>query len=131
MVNHQTNTPQLVTVPAFIDSYIRYAKVEEMSLFIAMDNAQYKESEWIITNEETFVRAWFDGYNIEEQKYIVAIPDGRGDGGVVQLWKGLEGDLLLNFQKKVRTGDVHKLTEEEIKRNHAPLWGTEWVKEVE
>lgn len=46
-------------------------------------------------------RAWFDGYNIEEQKYIVAIPDGRGDGGVVQLWKGLEGDLLLNFQKKL------------------------------
>ncbi|MBF0843415.1 DUF1642 domain-containing protein [Streptococcus danieliae] len=121
---------QAVVVPTFIDSYIRYAKVEEMSLFIAMDNAQNKASEWIITNEETFARAWLDGYNIEEQKYVVAIPDGRGDGGVVQLWKNLDGIVLLNFGAKTRYGKAYKLTEEEIKRNHAPLWGTEWVQEV-
>ncbi|MCK4036755.1 DUF1642 domain-containing protein, partial [Streptococcus suis] len=33
----QIDQPQKVEVPAFIDSYIRYAKAEGMSLFIAMD----------------------------------------------------------------------------------------------
>ncbi|WP_170237075.1 DUF1642 domain-containing protein [Streptococcus hyovaginalis] len=60
--------PQKVVVPEFIDSYIRYAKSEGMSLFIAMDNAQNKESEWIITNEETFARAWFFVYEVEQEK---------------------------------------------------------------
>ncbi|HGA1413461.1 TPA: DUF1642 domain-containing protein [Streptococcus suis] len=70
----QIHEPQTVVVPAFIDSYIRYAKTEGMSLFIAMDNAQNKESEWIITNEETFTRAWFDGYEVEkEQLYAVKL----------------------------------------------------------
>lgn len=71
----QIDEPQKVVVPAYIDSYIRYAKVKGMSLFIAMDNAQNKELEWIITNEETFARAWYDGYEIEEEKlYEVIIP---------------------------------------------------------
>ncbi|HFI0106429.1 TPA: DUF1642 domain-containing protein [Streptococcus suis] len=66
--------PQQVVVPAFIDSFIRYAKTEGMSLFIAMDNAQNKESEWIITNEDTFARARLDGYEVEkEQLYAVKL----------------------------------------------------------
>ncbi|HEL1911857.1 TPA: DUF1642 domain-containing protein, partial [Streptococcus suis] len=64
---NQIDEPQKVLVPAFIDSYIRYAKAEGMSLFIAMDNAQNKESEWIINNEETFARAWLDGYEVEQE----------------------------------------------------------------
>ncbi|HEM3574396.1 TPA: DUF1642 domain-containing protein [Streptococcus suis] len=70
--------PQKVVVPTFIDSYIRYAKDEGMSLFIAMDNAQNKESGWIIDNEETFARAWFDGYEIEQEKlYTVELFNGQ------------------------------------------------------
>ena len=33
----QIDEPPKVVVPEFIDSYIRYAKVEGMSLFIAME----------------------------------------------------------------------------------------------
>ena len=33
----QIDEPQKVVVPEFIDSYIRYAKAEGMSLFIAME----------------------------------------------------------------------------------------------
>ncbi|HEM3652323.1 TPA: DUF1642 domain-containing protein [Streptococcus suis] len=74
----EIDQPQQVVVPAFIDSFIRYAKTKGMSLFIAMDNAQNKESEWIITNEETFARAWLDGYEIEkEQLYTVELFNGQ------------------------------------------------------
>ncbi|MFZ7338817.1 DUF1642 domain-containing protein [Streptococcus suis] len=73
---NQINEPRKVVVPAFIDSYIRYAKAEGMSLFIAMDNAQNKESEWIINNEETFARAWLDGYEVEQEKLYV-VTDGN------------------------------------------------------
>ncbi|NQP57753.1 DUF1642 domain-containing protein [Streptococcus suis] len=65
-----------VVVPAFIDSYIRYAKAEGMSLFIAMDNAQNKESEWIIANQETFARAWLDCYEVEQEPLYV-VTDGN------------------------------------------------------
>ncbi|MCK4036754.1 DUF1642 domain-containing protein, partial [Streptococcus suis] len=64
----QIDQPQKVEVPAFIDSYIRYAKAEGMSLFIAMDNAQNKESEWIIKNEDIFTRAWLFGYQVEKER---------------------------------------------------------------
>ncbi|HEM3568807.1 TPA: DUF1642 domain-containing protein [Streptococcus suis] len=74
----QIYEPQKVVVPAFIDSFIRYTKAEGMSLFIAMDNAQNKESEWIITNEDTFARAWLDGYEIEQEKLYAVKLVGTG-----------------------------------------------------
>lgn len=104
----QIHEPQKVVVPAYIDSYIRYAKAEGMSLFIAMDNAQNKESEWIITNEETFVRAWYDGYKIEqEQLYTVEIPN---NGGFIVL-------AYINHAMKLVDGNKHlpgKFTKESI-----------------
>lgn len=125
--------PQMVVVPAFIDSYIRYAKTEGMSLFIAMDNAQNKESEWIITNEETFTRAWLDGYVVEkERRYTVEIPDpnrkgtnriylGKSDpNGKVFIHKG-------NFNTKKNKNLW--LTEEEIKEDFE--WAWRWAKPVE
>ncbi|HEM3705193.1 TPA: DUF1642 domain-containing protein [Streptococcus suis] len=129
----EIDQPQQVVVPAFIDSYIRYAKTEGMSLFIAMDNAQNKESEWIITNEETFARAWFDGYGVEKEKlYTVEIPDpnrkgtnriylGKSDpNGKVFIHKG-------NFNTKKNKNLW--LTEEEIKEDFE--WAWQFAKEVE
>ncbi|HEM6189590.1 TPA: DUF1642 domain-containing protein [Streptococcus suis] len=128
----QIHEPQKVVVPAFIDSFIRYAKAEGMSLFIAMDNAQNKESEWIITNEETFTRAWLDGYVVEKKRrYTVEIPDpnrkgtnriylGKSDpNGKVFIHKG-------NFNAKKNKNLW--LTEEEIKKDFA--WAWQFAKEV-
>ncbi|HEM5625976.1 TPA: DUF1642 domain-containing protein [Streptococcus suis] len=129
----QIDQPQKVVVPEFIDSYIRYAKAEGMSFFIAMDNAQNKESEWIITNEETFARAWLDGYVVEkERRYTVEIPDpnrkgtnriylGKSDpNGKVFIHKG-------NFNTKKNKNLW--LTESEIKQDFE--WAWQWAKEVE
>ncbi|MFM0781640.1 DUF1642 domain-containing protein [Streptococcus suis] len=127
----QIHEPQKVVVPAFIDSYIRYAKTEGMSLFIAMDNAQNKESEWIITNEETFARAWLDGYEVEqEQLYTVEIPDpnsrytyrflSKNDRGV--FIDGSCDDCWKDYNR-------NHLTESEIKQDFA--WAWQWAEPVE
>ena len=128
---NQIDEPQKVVVPAFIDSFIGYAKAEGMSLFIAMDNAQNKESEWIITHEETFARAWLDGYEIEqEQLYTVEIADAiltkitRGRN--VQYKMLPSKDVSDVFDKGIY---ATRLTETEIKQKDERLW--QWAKEVE
>ncbi|HEL2057742.1 TPA: DUF1642 domain-containing protein [Streptococcus suis] len=130
-VINQIHEPQKVVVPEFIDSYIRYAKSEGMSLFIAMDNAQNKESEWIITNEETFARAWLDGYEVEQEKlYTVEIAEAI----LTKITKGRNvrykmlpfGDVSDVFDKAIYTT---RLTEREIKQQDERLW--EWAEPVE
>lgn len=123
--------PQRVVVPAFIDSFIGYAKAEGMSLFIAMDNAQNKESEWIITNEDTFARAWLDGYEIEQEKlYTVEIAEAiltkitRGRN--VQYKMLPSKDVSDVFDKGIY---ATRLTETEIKQKDERLW--QFAKPVE
>ena len=115
--------PQKVVVPAFIDSFIGYAKAEGMSLFIAMDNAQNKESEWIITHEETFARAWLDGYEIEQEKlYKVEVPN---NGGTLVLARVNQSIKLVDGNKRF----PGKFTKELIE-NAGFYWALKWAKEV-
>ena len=123
---------QKVVVPAFIDSFIGYAKAEGMSLFIAMDNAQNKESEWIITHEETFARAWLDGYEIEQEKlYTVEIPNPNSAGGKLVLFKQQSsGQLILDIlNPNINKPKYLHITEAEIKKDFE--WAWQWAKEVE
>ena len=115
--------PQKVVVPKFIDIFIGYAKAEGMSLFIAMDNAQNKESEWIITHEETFARAWLDGYEVDkEQLYVVNL--GKIVGLSIYLRK-IGKSLYSDRGDWSTTGDIRfaeRLTETEIKQKDERLW---------
>lgn len=75
----QIDEPQKVVVPRHIDEKIRYCKnTEGYGLFHAMDYCyQYKDSaEWLEYNQETFARAWYDGYEIEQEKLYV-VTDGN------------------------------------------------------
>ena len=121
---------QKVVVPAFIDSFIGYAKAEGMSLFIAMDNAQNKESEWIITHEETFARAWLDGCDIEKERlYTVEIPNPNINARTV-LQKTEKGIVLISVTNaRWRGWESSKLTESEIKQDFE--WAWQWAKGVE
>ncbi len=136
----QIDEPQKVVVPAFIDSFIGYAKAEGMSLFSAMDNAQNKESEWIITHEETFARAWLDGYEIEQEKlYTVEIPNHNGSGySKIYLAKNKDGKVELfiwscytsiDFSDNWKQEENARLTEAEIKQDFE--WAWKWAKGVE
>ncbi|HEM5026629.1 TPA: DUF1642 domain-containing protein [Streptococcus suis] len=78
----QIHEPQRVVVPKHIAEKIEYCKdTEGYGLFHAMDYCyQYKDSaDWLECNEETFARAWLDGYEIEQEKLCtVEIPNNGG-----------------------------------------------------
>ncbi|MEG3305632.1 DUF1642 domain-containing protein [Streptococcus suis] len=130
----QIHEPQKVVVPKFIADKIEYCKdTEGYDLFHAMDYCyQYKDSaDWLECNEETFARAWHDGYEIEQEKlYTVEIPDpnsycdyrylSRNDNGIC-----LDASNDTKWKQKKR----NRFTESEIKQDFE--WAWQWAKEVE
>lgn len=73
----QLDEPQKPVIPQFIDEKIKYCKATDgYGLFHAMDYCyNFKEcADWLESNEETFARAWFFGYEVEkETKYTVKV----------------------------------------------------------
>ena len=71
--------PQPVKVPQFVAEKIEYfKKTGDWDLFQAMDSlfGRRETREWLEykNNQETFARAWLDGYEVEEEKrYLVKI----------------------------------------------------------
>ena len=64
-----------VVVPKYIADKIEHCKYADgYGLFHAMDYCfGYKDSaEWLEYNQETFARAWLDGYDIEKEKLYTA-----------------------------------------------------------
>lgn len=62
---HQIHEPQEVVIPRFIADKIKYCKESSgYSLFHAMDYCfNFKDTaEWLEIGEETFARAWDDGF---------------------------------------------------------------------
>lgn len=60
-----------VKLPKYIADKIEYCKdAEGYGLFHAMDYCfGYKDSaEWLEYNQETFARAWLDGYEMEDEE---------------------------------------------------------------
>ncbi|HEL1612396.1 TPA: DUF1642 domain-containing protein [Streptococcus suis] len=80
----QIYEPQKVVVPKFVAEWIEYAKAERYSLYGAMEMVE-EDSEnfnWLFNghkgNQETFARAWLDGYEIEKEKlYTVELFNGQ------------------------------------------------------
>ncbi|WP_421434095.1 DUF1642 domain-containing protein [Streptococcus suis] len=71
--------PQKVVIPKFIADKIEYCKTAEgYGLFHAMDYCyQYKDSaDWLECNEDTFARAWLDGYEVEKEQ-LYTVTDGN------------------------------------------------------
>ena len=75
----QLDEPEKVKVPQFVAEKIEYfKKTGDWDLFQAMDYLFEKKEirEWLEdkNNQETFARAWLDGYEVEkEKKYIVTL----------------------------------------------------------
>ncbi|MCK3937174.1 DUF1642 domain-containing protein [Streptococcus suis] len=132
--------PQKVVVPKYIADKIEYCKdTEGYGLFHAMDYCyQYKDSaEWLEYNQETFARAWLDGYEIEQEKlYTVEIPDPNRPDTVTFLYKEngkvfIGSDIFLDEvpNYKWEKEPENQLTESEIKKDFA--WAWQFAKEVE
>lgn len=81
--------PQPVKVPQFVAEKIEYfKKTGDWDLFQAMDYSfgEKEIREWLEdkNNQETFARAWLDGYTIEEKRYIVKIKNLDSDVRVLK-----------------------------------------------
>lgn len=73
----QLDEPQKPVVPKFVAEWIEYAKKKGDSLAISFKpwnlyGVEYSKADrWIEDNQETFARAWIDGYEVEESKWVV------------------------------------------------------------
>ncbi|HIA3653830.1 TPA: DUF1642 domain-containing protein [Enterococcus faecium] len=69
--------PKKPVVPKFVAEWIEYAKKKGDSLAISFKpwnlyGVEYSKADrWIEDNQETFARAWIDGYEVEESKWVV------------------------------------------------------------
>lgn len=78
---NQLDEPKPVKVPQFVADWIEYCKIKKISLAHALYRSDEAENKsvyrWIVEcleNQETFARAWLDGYEVEKEKrYLVKI----------------------------------------------------------
>lgn len=141
---NQLDEPQKPVVPQFVAEWIEYCKSNKLTLLGAFDPVSehgiglantftgevWKGIDWAKRNQETFARAWLDGYEVEkEQLYTVEIPNPnlnahtilqRTDNGIV---------LICVTNARWRGWENSKLTESEIKQDFDILW--QFAKEVE
>ncbi|WP_156009741.1 DUF1642 domain-containing protein [Streptococcus ruminantium] len=76
LIVSQIDEPQKVVVPKFVAEWYDYAKKQNFSLRQALAHWSMSEEleKWFqySNNQETFARAWLDGYEVEkEQLYVV------------------------------------------------------------
>lgn len=90
----ELDEPQKVTVPQIVADYIEYAKDCDWDLIDAMKGIGYEDCDDLLKwfykdkNQETFARAWLDGYEVEQEKRYLVKMKGVNDYGCY-LNKGL------------------------------------------
>ena len=142
---NQIDEPQKPVVPKFVAEWVGYCKFNRLTLLGAFDPVSElgvglvtslteelrKGKDWAQRNQETFARAWLDGYEIEQEKlYTVEIAEAilmkitRGSN--IQYKMLPFGNVTDVFDKAIYTT---RLTEQEIKQKDERLW--QWAKPVE
>ena len=79
----QLYEPQKVVVPQFVADWIEECKAKRKSLLGALLYTPEGVNSWVgnSENQETFARAWLDGYEVEkEPKYTVRVKGINGYG---------------------------------------------------
>lgn len=76
----QLDEPQKITIPQVVADWIEWTKNQGLDLQDAMNLISGEENEKLLrwfyneSNQETFARAWLDGFEIEKEKrYLVKI----------------------------------------------------------
>ena len=89
----QLDEPQKVTIPQVAADWIEWTKKEGLDLQDTMNLISGEENEKLLrwfyneSNQETFARAWLDGYHIEkEKKYTVKIKGKIEENLLVYGW---------------------------------------------
>lgn len=145
----QIDEPQKVVVPQTVADWIEIHKksFSDTSAIDMYDNLTLDNSNgyyhdvwlWVIANHYDFIKAWHDGYEIEQEKvYTVEIPDpNRPDiatflykeNGKVFIGTDIFLDEVPNY--KWKNEPENQLTESEIKQDFEWAWNAGFAKEVE
>lgn len=95
----QLDEPQKVTIPQFVADYIDISKFYVRTLHYALENSPEKVNLWLCENEinrqNTFARAWLDGYEVEkEPKYRISMPKARNHKNHAQILCEQDGKMF-------------------------------------
>lgn len=89
----QLDEPQKITIPQVVADWIEWTKKDGLDLQDAMNLIAGEQNEKLLrwfyheSNQETFARAWLDGYEIEkEKKYTVKIKGKIEENLLVYGW---------------------------------------------
>lgn len=133
----QIHEPQKVVVPKFVAEWIEKCKDMNRSLRDAMKNTKLSAelNAWFLKtgqdmftypNQETFARAWLDGYEIEQEKLYVVT-----DGNKLYLKKFEELNAVIIIDDVVGATDYAQHFVDKIKAQKAADELGWSVKEVE
>lgn len=105
-IRKEINKP---TIPQFVADWIEKCKSEKRRLHEALTYTPFGVNGWVSNpdNQETFARAWLDGYTVEEKRYTVKIK------AVDQYLVSAKDENFLGFlSSKLRTYFTRKELEE-------------------
>lgn len=131
----QIDEPEKVKLPKYVVKRANfYTSVTGRGLYETMEYLYNfnDTAAWLEGNEKTFARAWLDGFKVEEQKYVVEIPNPESEGQK-RFYLGYNdvGKIVIVQRKKVQSFSPLSLTEKDIKRSHAWAWDAGFAKPVE
>lgn len=135
--------PQKVKVPAYVAEWIERNKSGDVQLIIILkyfgqwyemnenENLNDEICKWVIENSETFMRAWLDGYEVEEEpKYYVQLPFEKWNNDSAELetktiflaYDITSDETRFVYSKDGRSDFKTKLDEETIKSIDERYW---------
>lgn len=135
----QIDEPKKTVIPQFVADWIEKNKSDINTLYNAYTLLGQRKNDvslWVNSNQDTFARAWLDGYDIEQEKlYTVEIPNPALDNlEFVIVLKRLRGRVCLvsTYDYMGRElSDEYRLTESEIRKDFEWAWEQKFAKEVE
>lgn len=109
--------PEKVTIPQFVADWIEECKAKEKSLLKSLLYTPSGVNRWVDNseNQETFARAWLDGYEVEEEKqYYIRLKGVDENYNYLNHIKHLDAWCLTEIKKdkKFRTTHTRKQLED-------------------
>ena len=131
----QIDEPQKVVVPKFVAEWIEELKKNHSNLAWVWQvyPNESKVKNWLEANTEKFMRAWLDGFEIEQEKlYTVRIPNPNRTSFPYTLYRKDDGKIIIigagdDYEKR----EEYQLTEAEIKQDFEWAWDAGFAKPVE
>ena len=124
---------ELPVIPQFVANYIDKSREEAYSLFGAFDKMPTEVASWLIYSksegksegQDTFARAWLDGYEVEEEPLYYVIDEARRP--LLKVFKNKVSMTICNLTVEEIEALKHpnlkyRLTEKQIKNYDECYW---------